>query len=181
MAVLCPRTPSRGGTATRSASGKATRWWWNRIKFRDLGWLDVEGSPLTETGKIIERFRRPDFGHLEIEVTIDDPKAYTKPWTVTVYQRLMLDTDLIEFVCQENDKDDPKTGPHLRKVEKGWRHAVADALLVNTPSRIAWQTYSCNSHPGASVNDRVNEYGLVNAFASSIVSSTFRCPRSGRL
>ena len=79
-------------------------------KFRDLGWLDVEGSPLTETGKIIERFRRPDFGHLEIEVTIDDPKAYTKPWTVTVYQKIMLDTDLIEFICQENSKD----GPHLR-------------------------------------------------------------------
>jgi len=74
--------------------------------FRDLGWLDVEGSPLTESGKIIERFRRPDFGHLEIEVTIDDPKAYTKPWTVTVHQRIMLDTDLIEFVCQENDKDE---------------------------------------------------------------------------
>jgi hypothetical protein len=80
------------------------------VKFRDLGWLDVEGSPLTESGKIIERFRRPDFGHLQIEVTIDDPKAYTKPWTVTVYQRLMLDTDLIEFICQENSKDDP----HLR-------------------------------------------------------------------
>jgi hypothetical protein len=78
--------------------------------FRDLGWLDVEGSPLTDTGRIIERFRRPDFGHLEIEVTIDDPKAYTKPWTVTVYQRIMLDTDLIEFICQENSKDDP----HLR-------------------------------------------------------------------
>ncbi len=77
--------------------------------FRDLGWLDVEGSPLTETGRIIERFRRPEFGRLEIEVTIDDPKAYTKPWTVTVHQRIMLDTDLIEFVCQENDKD----GPHL--------------------------------------------------------------------
>ncbi|MCU1335733.1 MAG: hypothetical protein JWO19_1314 [Bryobacterales bacterium] len=77
--------------------------------FRDLGWLDVEGSPLTDTGKIIERFRRPDYGHLEIEVTIDDPKAYTKPWTVTVHQRIMLDTDLIEFVCQENSKD----GPHL--------------------------------------------------------------------
>ena len=77
--------------------------------FKDLGWLDVEGSPLTETGRIIERFRRPDFGRLEIEVTIDDPKAYTKPWTVTVYQRIMLDTDLIEFVCQENEKD----APHL--------------------------------------------------------------------
>jgi hypothetical protein len=73
--------------------------------FRDLGWLDVEGSPLTETGKLIERFRRPDYGHLEIEVTIDDPKAYTKPWTVTVHQRILLDTDLIEFVCQENERD----------------------------------------------------------------------------
>jgi hypothetical protein len=77
---------------------------------RDLGWLDVEGSPITETGRILERFRRPDYGHLEIEVTIDDPKAYTKPWTVTVHQRIMLDTDLIEFICQENDKD----SPHLR-------------------------------------------------------------------
>lgn len=74
--------------------------------FRDLGWLDVEGSPLTETGKIIERFRRPDYGHLQIEVTIDDPKAYTKPWTVTVYQRILPDTELIEFVCQENERDD---------------------------------------------------------------------------
>jgi len=74
--------------------------------FRDLGWLDVEGSPLTESGKIIERFRRPDYGHLDIEVTIDDPKAYTKPWTVTVHQRIMLNTDLIEFVCQENERDD---------------------------------------------------------------------------
>jgi hypothetical protein len=73
--------------------------------FRDLGWLDVEGSPLTESGRILERFRRPDYGHLEIEVTIDDPKAYTKPWTVTVYQRLLPDTELIEFVCQENERD----------------------------------------------------------------------------
>jgi hypothetical protein len=74
--------------------------------FRDLGWLDVEGSPLTESGKIIERYRRPDYGHLEIEVTIDDPKAYTKPWTVKVYQRILPDTELIEFVCQENERDD---------------------------------------------------------------------------
>ena len=72
---------------------------------RDLGWLDVEGSTITETGRILERFRRVDYGHLEIEVTIDDPKAYTKPWTVTVHQRVMLDTDLIEFICQENNKD----------------------------------------------------------------------------
>ena len=73
--------------------------------FRDLGWLDVEGSPLSDQGKILERFRRVDFGHLEIEVTIDDPKAYTRPWTVTVHQRLMPSADLIEFVCQENERD----------------------------------------------------------------------------
>jgi hypothetical protein len=73
--------------------------------FRDLGWLDVEGSPLTESGRIIERFRRPDYGHLEIEVTIDDPKAYPKAWSVTVHQRIMPDTELIEFICQENERD----------------------------------------------------------------------------
>jgi len=77
--------------------------------FRDLGWLDVEGSPLTDAAHITERYRRPDFGHLEIEVTIDDPKAYTKPWTVFVHQRLMADTELIEFVCQEDERD----APHL--------------------------------------------------------------------
>jgi hypothetical protein len=54
--------------------------------------------------EIIERFRRPNFGRLEIDVTIDDPKAYTKPWTVRVNQRLLVDTDLIEFVCLENEK-----------------------------------------------------------------------------
>jgi len=73
--------------------------------FRDLGWLDVEGSPLTDMAHVIERYRRPDFGHLEIAVTIDDPKAYTKPWTFTVRQHIMVDTDLIEFVCQENEQD----------------------------------------------------------------------------
>jgi len=73
--------------------------------FRDLGWLDVEGSTLTETGRIIERFRRPDFGHLEIEVTIDDPKAYTKPWTIQLSQSIILNTELLDYICAENEKD----------------------------------------------------------------------------
>jgi hypothetical protein len=72
--------------------------------FRDDGWLDVNGAPLTSAGRIVERFRRPNFGTLEIDVTIDDPKAYTRPWTVRVNQRLLVDTELIEFVCQENQK-----------------------------------------------------------------------------
>ena len=74
--------------------------------FRDDVWLDVEGSPLTHTGKMTERFRRPSFGHLEMEITVEDPKAYTKPWTVKITDRLMLNTELIEFICNENEKSD---------------------------------------------------------------------------
>jgi hypothetical protein len=67
--------------------------------FMDDGWLDVRGSPFTSGGKLIERFRRPNYGSLVIEVTIEDPKAYTKPFTATVNNRLLPDTQLIEFVC----------------------------------------------------------------------------------
>ena len=54
-----------------------------------------------------ERFRRVNYGNLEIEITVDDPKVYTKPWTVTVRQKLMPDTELIEFICGENERDVP--------------------------------------------------------------------------
>jgi len=66
-------------------------------------WLDVQGSPLSDEAVVTEKFRRPTFGTLEIEVTVDDPKAYTKPWTVKVNQRILLDTELIEFICEERD------------------------------------------------------------------------------
>ncbi len=72
--------------------------------FRDAGWLDVNGSPLTDAAKVTERFRRVTYGRLDIEITVDDRKAYTRPWTVTVGQRLMPDLELIEFVCAENEK-----------------------------------------------------------------------------
>jgi hypothetical protein len=52
-----------------------------------------------------ERFTRTDYGHLEIAITVEDPKAYTKPWTVKIHQRLMPNTDLIEFICEENERD----------------------------------------------------------------------------
>jgi hypothetical protein len=71
--------------------------------FIDGGWLDVRGSPMTEAAKVTERFRRPNYGTLEIEITVDDPKAYTKPWTVKVSQRIMPDTELIEFICEDRD------------------------------------------------------------------------------
>jgi hypothetical protein len=69
------------------------------VGFMDDGWLDVRGSPLTSAAKLTERFRRPNYGSLVIEVTVDDAKAYTKPFTATVNNRLLSDTQLIEFVC----------------------------------------------------------------------------------
>jgi hypothetical protein len=71
---------------------------------RDEGWLDVRGSPLTDQAKITERFRRVNFGRLEIDITIDDPKAYTKPFTVRVNQQILVDTEMIEFICNENQQ-----------------------------------------------------------------------------
>jgi hypothetical protein len=62
---------------------------------------------MTDAAKITERFRRPNFGTLEIEITVDDPKAYTKPWTVKLTQSIKLDTDLLDFACTENEKDVP--------------------------------------------------------------------------
>jgi hypothetical protein len=72
--------------------------------FREGGWLDIRGSPLTDAAKLTERFRRLNYGTLQIDVTIDDPKAYAKPFSVRVNQRIVLDGELIEFVCNENNR-----------------------------------------------------------------------------
>jgi hypothetical protein len=72
--------------------------------FRDDVWLDVNGSPLTETGKMVERMRRINYGTLETIVTIEDPKAYTKPFSVRIMHRIMPNTELIEFICNENEQ-----------------------------------------------------------------------------
>jgi hypothetical protein len=74
--------------------------------FRDDLWLDAGGHPLTEAAKVTERFRRPDFGQFEIELTVDDPKAYTAPWTVNLTQHIKLNSELLEYYC-ENEKDAP--------------------------------------------------------------------------
>jgi hypothetical protein len=59
---------------------------------------------LTEAAKVREQIRRPDFGHLDIEVTVDDPKAYTKPWTVHLQQRIVVDTELVDEICAEGEQ-----------------------------------------------------------------------------
>ena len=74
------------------------------VGVRNDTWIDWNGSVLTEAAKVREQMRRPDFGHLEVQVTVDDPKAYTKPWTVTLRQRIVVDTDLIDEICLENEQ-----------------------------------------------------------------------------
>jgi hypothetical protein len=74
------------------------------IGLRDDTWIDWNGSVVTQAAKVREEIRRPDFGHLEIRVTVNDPKAYTKPWTVTLKQRIVVDTELIDEICLENEQ-----------------------------------------------------------------------------
>ena len=74
------------------------------IGFRDDLWIDWRGSVLTEGARVREEIRRPDLGHLEIQVTVDDPKAYTRPWTVLIKERLIVDAELIDEVCLENER-----------------------------------------------------------------------------
>ena len=75
------------------------------IGFRDDLWLDANGNPLTNAGKMTEKIRRPNFGTLQVEITINDPKSYTAPWTVTMNQPLVFDSELLDYYCLENEKD----------------------------------------------------------------------------
>jgi len=77
----------------------------NSLGYRDDLWLDMSGNPITEAARITERITRDDFGSLAIELTIDDPKAYTEPWTVMIRSDAVVDTELIEEICLENEQD----------------------------------------------------------------------------
>jgi hypothetical protein len=96
-------TPSWQGYSSAKWSGDTLVI--DTIGVRDDTWIDWNGSVITEAAKVREEMRRPDFGHLEIKVTVDDPKAYTKPWTVTLRQRIVVDAELIDEICLENEQD----------------------------------------------------------------------------
>jgi len=74
------------------------------VGFNDKTWLDDAGHPHSEAMRVTERIRRPDFGHLVVEITIDDPKSYARPWTVTQEFRLDPDNELLEYSCNENNR-----------------------------------------------------------------------------
>ena len=77
-------------------------------------WLDHGGLPASDKLTVVERFRRPRFGQLEIQVTITDPTYYTKPWTATTNARLLVDTELLEFICNENEQSTKHMGPNIK-------------------------------------------------------------------
>ena len=74
------------------------------IGYKDGLWLDLKGDPLTSSGRTIERIRRLNYGSLEVELTVDDPKVYTRPWQAKRYLHIMPDTELIEDICNENER-----------------------------------------------------------------------------
>ena len=75
------------------------------IGTNDRSWLDIHGHPLSEAAKITERYRRTDFGHMTLQIVVDDPMFYTKPFTVNMTKVLRADTEALEFICAENEKD----------------------------------------------------------------------------
>jgi len=77
------------------------------IGLKDNAWLDLRGHPLTDQARITERIRRVDYGHLQVDITVNDPKAYTQPWTRTVKLSLTPNTELLEYICNENEKSTP--------------------------------------------------------------------------
>ena len=83
--------------------------------FNDLGWLDARGTGHSEAMRVEERFHRRDYGHLDLAITITDPKTFTRPISVSVVERLLPDTDLFEHYCSENEKDDAHFPGRARK------------------------------------------------------------------
>jgi len=82
--------------------------------FRDDSWLDTSGNFFSSAARVTERIRRPSFGSLDVDITIDDPKVFTKPWTVAMHLKPLLDTEMIDFICMENNKD----LEHLQRAEE---------------------------------------------------------------
>ena len=79
--------------------------------FNDKSWLDAFGHPHSDALHLTERYHRVDFGHMDVQVTIDDSKMYTKAFTIRYTERMVPDSDVLEYVCEENER----AQPHMAK------------------------------------------------------------------
>jgi hypothetical protein len=115
--------------------------------YNDRTWLDREGHPHSEALRVTERYRRRDFGHLDIEMTLHDPAVYPKPWTVTWTAPLMADTELLEYVCNEN----PNRLSHwvgTRSDDKELAVTVAPEILATYAGTYVEQPPTFRRNPG---------------------------------
>jgi hypothetical protein len=96
--------------------------------YNDKTWLDFNGHPHSEALHLTERFRRTDFGHMQLEVTFEDPKTYVKPWTIKMDVGYMPDTDLLENVCLENEKDRERLVGRVSDDRKAEKKVARDVL-----------------------------------------------------
>ncbi len=117
------------------------------IGYNTTTWLDFSGYPHSEGLRITERYRRRDFGHLEIEETIEDLKIYARPWTISIKGDFVPDTDMLEYVCAENEKD------HAHLVgkasdDKKYAVTVAPAILSKY---IGTYEFSPAENPGVKI------------------------------
>src|ERR1043166_7821675 len=99
-----PQDPTPGWNGYSTAHWEGDTLVVQTAGFRDNLWIDTNGSPMSDVAKMTERMRRPNYGTLEIELTIDDAKVYTKPFTVNLNQNIEIDTELIDEFCLENEK-----------------------------------------------------------------------------
>ncbi|HEY7185241.1 MAG TPA: DUF3471 domain-containing protein [Vicinamibacterales bacterium] len=96
--------------------------------FNDKTWLDFQGHPHTDALRVTERYRRTDYGHMQLAITFDDPKTYTKPFSINVAVNFLPDTDLIESVCLENEKDQQRLVGHVNDERKAGKKVSREVL-----------------------------------------------------
>jgi hypothetical protein len=99
-----PKEPTPAWQGYSSAKWSGDTLVIDTIGLRDDTWIDWSGSVVTEAAKVREEISRPNFGYLDIRVTVDNPKAYTKPWTVSLKERIVVDGELIDEICLENEQ-----------------------------------------------------------------------------
>jgi hypothetical protein len=98
--------------------------------YKEATWLDFAGHPHTERLRITERWRRTNYGRIEIQETLEDPEIYKRPLGVTVTATLVPDTDLLEYVCSENEKDRPKLIGTLSQAQKAFTPVKVDPKVL---------------------------------------------------
>ena len=108
--TLFRKIRSLRGAVIQSANGRGDVFVIDTAGFNDRAWLDVSGNTHSDALRMQERYQRRDFGHMDVAVTMDDPKTFTRPVTIKFSELLIPDSDVLEYVCGENEKDTTHMG-----------------------------------------------------------------------